>query len=165
MTPPLIDHVGVLVADLEAAIERWSKVLGYSFTEILHYRTDAYVDSGIPAPHHHDARIAFSLEGPPFIELMEFTGEGTHAPAQGEGFHHLGFMVDDAAAHRDQLAALGVGSDGASLDPDGRPILWFTERRDLHHMRLEFVGQGQQPVYDASGALARRAEPDSGGGS
>lgn len=153
MTNPLIDHVGILVADLEAAIETWSQATGYSFTPIMNYRTDAYVDSHDPHPHFHDAKIAFSIEGPPFIELMEFTGEGTHSPAQGEGFHHLGFRVPDADARRDELAALGVGDDGASLDAHGRPILWFTDRAALNAMRLEYVGSAQQPVFDSSGAL------------
>lgn len=151
MTHPLIDHVGVIVADLEEAIATWSRVTGYSFTPIMNYRTDDYVDSSDPHPHFHDAKIAFSIEGPPFIELMEFTGDGTHAASQGEGFHHLGFRVPDAAVRQEELEAMGIGADGASLGADGRPILWFTEPHAVNAMRLEYVGSEQQPVFDASG--------------
>ena len=150
---PLIDHVGVLVTDLEEAIATWAQVTGYSFTPVMSYRTDRYVDHSSADPHFHDARIAFSIEGPPFIELMEFTGEGTHAASQGEGFHHIGFRVPDPVERRDILATHGVGHDGASLDEAGQPILWFTTPEDLNGMRLEYIGPVQQPVYDADGEL------------
>ena len=43
MTSPLVDHIGILVPDLEAAIERWSAVTGYTFVAgqlALEYKID-----------------------------------------------------------------------------------------------------------------------------
>ncbi|MEV6317364.1 VOC family protein [Streptomyces sp. NPDC051776] len=153
MSAPLIHHVGVLVADLEDAIERWSVGTGYTFSEVARYRTDFYVDHSSPEPHFHDARICFSREGPPFIELMEFCGEGTHSAAQGEGIHHLGFMdYPDVEGRLRELGEQGVGCDGMALDgPQGKILLWFTEKQHLHGIRLEYVAGLPQPIVKDDG--------------
>jgi len=147
MSAPLIHHIGILVDNLEEAIPRWEKALGYTFEPIKRYRTNSWVDSSDETPHFHDARISFSLEGPPYIELMEFTGSGTHSEAEGQGFHHFGFVDQpDVMARRVELAAQGIGHDGEALGEDGRPILWFTEKRDLNGIRLEYVSTDPQPI-------------------
>jgi catechol 2,3-dioxygenase-like lactoylglutathione lyase family enzyme len=151
--PRLIHHIGILVEDLDAAITHWSEVLGYSFTPIARYRTSSYADHSDPEPHFHDARIAFSIEGAPYIELMEFTGEGTHSRHQGEGFHHFGFVeYPDVQARMDALASIGVPDDGKSLDADGNVILWFTEKSALNGIRLEYVSSDPQPVVADDGS-------------
>ncbi|MGW7824751.1 VOC family protein [Streptomyces puniciscabiei] len=154
MTPtPLIHHVALLVPDIEAAIARWSTATGYEFSEIARYRTGCYVDHSNPEPHHHDARIAFSRQGPPYIELMEFHGSGTHSAAQGEGFHHLGFLdYLDPEAKLKELAAAGIGDDGMALDTDGSILLWFTDKQDLNGMRLEYVSPACQPIVKDDGS-------------
>ncbi|WP_449283402.1 VOC family protein [Leucobacter sp.] len=150
--PQLIHHIGFLVNDLEAAIERWSLATGYTFSPIARYRTERYADSSNPEPHWHDARISFSLEGAPHIELMEFHGRGTHAAAEGEGFHHLGYMnTPDMEGRMSELRALGFTVNGESIDQEGRSILWFTDKGDLHNVRLEYVSEDPQPIVDDSG--------------
>ncbi len=159
MTGPTIHHVALLVADLEAAIDRWTAATGYTFSPIGRYRTEQYADNSNPCPHHHDARIAFSKEGPPYIELMEFTGEGTHSAAEGEGFHHLGFMdYPDVDGRLTELAKLGLGHDGMALQDDGRILLFFTDKADLNGMRLEYVAELPQPIVKDDGAEPARDE-------
>ncbi|MFT4029628.1 MAG: VOC family protein [Protaetiibacter sp.] len=153
MSAPLIHHIGILVADLEEAIERWERITGYTFSPIARYRTPRYCDQSNPEPHPHDARISFSAEGPPYIELMEFHGEGTHSAAQGEGFHHLGFLdYPDTPGRLRELTEMGVRNDGQSLDEAGSPILWFTDRRDLNGIRLEYVSTDIQPTVRDDGS-------------
>jgi catechol 2,3-dioxygenase-like lactoylglutathione lyase family enzyme len=151
--PAPIAHIGLLVADLEAAAQRWSTALGYSFSPIARYRTDWYADHSDQTPHFHDARISISREGPPFVELMEFTGHGTHAAANGNGFHHLAFLqVPDLEGRMQELSALGIRDDGRSLAPDGHLRLWFTEPADLTGTRLEFVGTETPPIVRDDGS-------------
>jgi catechol 2,3-dioxygenase-like lactoylglutathione lyase family enzyme len=152
VAPQQIAHLGFLVPDLEAAVARWSAALGYTFSPIARYRTDAYVDASDPAPHHHDARIAVSLEDGPMIELMEFTGAGTHAAAQA-GFHHLGVVgVEDVEGEAARFDALGIRSNGAALLADGRAHLSFTEPQDLDGIRFEFVSRFPAPIVGDDGA-------------
>lgn len=151
---PLIHHVGILVEDLAAARDRWAAATGYTFGPIHHYRTDHYADRSDPRPHHHDARVSMTLDGPPSIELMEFTGNGTHSRAEGVGVHHLAFVdYPDLAARMAELAGLGIGDDGRSLTPDGRLLLWFTARNDLNGVRFETVSLGPDPhpIFTESG--------------
>lgn len=153
MNPPLIDHIGILVPDLEKAIERWSAATGYTFSAVHRYRTDRYSDHSNPEPHHHDARISFSKEGPPYLELMEFHGHGTHSAQQGEGFHHFG-IVDhpDIERRMRELAELGFRDDGKSLDANDAVLLWFTNKDDLNGMRLEYVSSAAQPIVRDDGS-------------
>lgn len=156
MTAPLIDHIGILVPNLEEAIQRWTAVTGYTFSPIARYRTSRYCDHTDREPHDHDARISFSLEGPPRIELMEVTGEGTHGPAQ-VGVHHLGINgIADPEGRRDELAALGIEEDGVSLDAEGRILLFFTEKQSLDGVRLEFVSTLPGPVVADDGSALPR---------
>jgi catechol 2,3-dioxygenase-like lactoylglutathione lyase family enzyme len=161
VTAPLIDHIGILVPNLEEAIERWSAATGYTFSPIARYRTTRYRDQSDSALHPHDARISFSKEGPPRIELMEVTGSGTHGPDQ-LGVHHLGFNgIEDPEARMAQLAAHGVRDDGVSLNEEGRILLWFTEKQALDGVRLEFVSPLRGPVVADDGTELPR-DPQTG---
>jgi catechol 2,3-dioxygenase-like lactoylglutathione lyase family enzyme len=148
LTAPLIHHIGILVENIEEAITRWESVTGYTFGPIERYRTNWWVDdTNDGEPHFHDARISFSAEGPPYIELMEFHGEGTHSRREGEGFHHFGFLdYPDVEGRMKELAQIGVGHNGEARTEDGRVILWFTEKKDLDGIRLEYVSSDPQPI-------------------
>lgn len=162
MSAPLIEHIGILVPDLEEAIGRWSAATGYTFSPIARYRTTRYQDRSDPSSHFHNARISFSREGPPRIELMEVTGSGTHS-AEQVGIHHLAFTgVEDPEARMEELRALGFGDDGRSLLEDGRLHLWFTEKEALDGIRLEFVSPAPAPLVADDGSPLPR-DPETGG--
>jgi catechol 2,3-dioxygenase-like lactoylglutathione lyase family enzyme len=147
----LVEHIGILVDDLEAAIDRWSRATGYTFSPIVRYRTDRWVDSSDPAPHPHDARIAFSLEGPPRIELMEVTGFGALGSSE-RGVHHFGFAGVDIAGRVDALEAQGVGHDGHALDAQDRMLVCFTDKHALDGVRLELVSPLPNPIVADDGS-------------
>jgi catechol 2,3-dioxygenase-like lactoylglutathione lyase family enzyme len=56
MTGTLIDHIGILVPDLEKAIERWSTATGSTFSPIARSRTDRFRDTADPATGRDDVR-------------------------------------------------------------------------------------------------------------
>ena len=66
-------HVGILVYDLEAAIARFSDLLGLHFNRV-DADADLIGDAGSVTPVHVDA--AFSVEGPPFYELLQAQNGG-----------------------------------------------------------------------------------------
>jgi len=153
---PTVHHIGILVTDLEIAIPRWEAVTGYTFQPIVRYRTDRWDDASAPEPHLSDVRLAFSIDGPPHIELMEFSGSGTHARALGEGVHHLGFArIADIEGQLAHLRELGITANGRALDEAGATILAFNEPADFHGVRLEYVGDVAQPVFTEDGRPLR----------
>ncbi|WP_022683483.1 VOC family protein [Sphingobium bisphenolivorans] len=84
-------HIGILVADLDAAIPKFSKLFGVVFNPPSVMRA--------PIEWHGqkldmDIRVTYSKE-PPYIELIEGQSEGYYAISQGEGIHHIGLWVPE----------------------------------------------------------------------
>lgn len=145
-----IHHIGYVVENLEAAIEKWEAVTGFTFTPICHFRSKNWVDNGVEGPQEHDARVAFTRQGPPFIELTAIHGSGSDSPhihsiEQGEGYHHLAFMNEGTPEEcLAELGRLGVESNGVALDENDRPLFFFTDKKDLGGARLEMCFPGEQ---------------------
>jgi methylmalonyl-CoA/ethylmalonyl-CoA epimerase len=113
-----IHHVGVAVADLDAAVVAYTRLFG---AELEHRETVA--DQGVEA--------ASLRVGEGRIELLASLGPdtpvGKFLAKRGPGMHHVAFEVADVAAELDRLAA-----GGAELIDD-RP------RRGLFGLEVAFV--------------------------
>lgn len=99
--PRRIEHVGIAVSNLNAAIAVYEKLLGappYAIEEVA----DQHV------------RTAFFHVGETKIELLESTSsDGPIAKfiaKRGEGIHHIAYAVDDVRA-----ALVGLAAGGARL--------------------------------------------------
>lgn len=131
-------QVGVVVPDLDAALERYSTAfglgpwIGFRLTpdnvRDLTYRGRA-ADYGID--------IALTGMGPQ-IELIQVRGENTlyheFIDRHGYGIQHLGVKVDDAVATTDELVAAGYevlqSGHGYGSNGDGR-FVYFDTVADL----------------------------------
>lgn len=91
-----IDHVGIVVKDLEAAVKVYQDLLGASVT----FEENAGWRSAIIQTEAGK------------LELMQSTDVngplGTFAAQRGEGLHHLALEVDDVQAYLDKAASLGL---------------------------------------------------------
>ena len=77
-------HVGILVRDVEAARADFTAQLGVEFEPVHSHK----IATG------ETTRFCYSLQGPPYLELVEMTGTGSWSPEQPEGFHHIGVGCD-----------------------------------------------------------------------
>jgi methylmalonyl-CoA/ethylmalonyl-CoA epimerase len=105
-----LNHVALVVPDLEAAAEAYRDKLGAT----------------VSAPQieaAHGVRLVFIELPNAKIELLEAYGENSPIEAfldknPSGGMHHLCYEVDDITAARDHLAA-----QGARILGDGRPVI------------------------------------------
>ena len=94
-----IDHIAVLVEDLDAPLKFWRDALGLDLTHI----------QDVPAEL---AQIAFLPTGGSEIELVKPTtadsGLGRYLEKRGPGMHHICLEVDDILGMLAQLKEKGV---------------------------------------------------------
>lgn len=94
-----IDHIGVAVEDIEAAIELYEK----SFEMELALR-ETVEEQGVEA--------ALLNVGDGHVELMAPTGPdtpvGKFLTKRGAGMHHVAYAVDDIDSTLERLAAVGI---------------------------------------------------------
>jgi len=81
-----IEHIGIAVADLKAAVKFYEEVLGLKC-----YKIEEVPDQKV--------RTAFFMVGQTKIELLESTDPegpvGKFIEKKGAGLHHIGFSVQD----------------------------------------------------------------------
>lgn len=84
----ILDHVGIAVSDLDAAIDTYVRTLGAEVTE----RYDLADDH---------VRVAFLDAGGALLELLQPIGDQgpvfRFLQRRGEGLHHVAFLVPDIA--------------------------------------------------------------------
>lgn len=112
MPPIKINHIAVVVEDVQAALGFWHTALGLPLAHVEHNEGEA-VD------------IAFLPLGDGEIELIapftEDSGVAKYLAKKGPGLHHLCMDVDDIAAALEQLKAHGIEliNEEPRLRPDG----------------------------------------------
>lgn len=115
-----LNHVAIVVADLEAAARLYRETLG------------AHVSAPLPLPDHGVTTVFVELPNTK-IELLHPLGEASpirrflEANPAG-GIHHLCFEVDDIRAARDRLRAAGarvLGDGEPKTGAHGKPVLFL----------------------------------------
>jgi catechol 2,3-dioxygenase-like lactoylglutathione lyase family enzyme len=134
-------HIGVLVDDIDAAIERFS-LLGLTFMKPRTVRVERLVEDGVEK--QLDLRIAFSHQGPPHWELLEAVGDGVYGSHHGEGLHHVAILDEDPIARRDELLEAGFREVGAQYRQDGSIIVSYLDPADLSGIQVELLDAAVQ---------------------
>lgn len=103
-----LDHIGIVVASIPEALERWKSILG----------TPPSPPEEVPGG---GVRVAFLSAGESHVELVEPTGPNSPVSkflaTRGGGLHHIAFAVPSVDAALAEVARNG----GRLLDEHGRP--------------------------------------------
>jgi methylmalonyl-CoA/ethylmalonyl-CoA epimerase len=126
-----LDHVGIAVKDLGAAVAFYRDALG------LHIEPPEDVAA-------QRTRVHFVQTGDSLLELLEPTADdspiGRFLGARGPGLHHVALRVDDVAAALAELKARGV----RLIDEAPRPgahgsLVAFVHPSAAHGVLVELV--------------------------
>jgi len=131
-------HVGIVVPDLDEALESYRNSFGFDWTEARTSPQDVLVEG---VRQTSLIRACYSIQGPPYIELIEdVTGNVWGNSAYG--MNHTGFWAEDIVDARDRLERSGLIAlvQDASEDPPR-----FTYHRAANGMWIELVGPGFRP--------------------
>jgi methylmalonyl-CoA/ethylmalonyl-CoA epimerase len=124
----LVDHIGFVVADLDAAVAHYRAAFGIEDWE------------RIALPERH-ADIAVARLGNTLLELITPTSDAASFARflreKGPGIHHIAYRVDDIAAALAELSARNV----PMIDREARP--------GIHNTLVAFV----HPKAGAQGVL------------
>jgi hypothetical protein len=134
-------HVGVLVTDLDEAMERFGLVLGLTFGEPRHLHLTDMVDDGEQVERH--LHVVYSNEGPPYLELIEAQSEGIWGHQHGEGMHHVGSWQPGLEDKLRELAEAGVPAT-TTVSIDGTLIAAYLDPAPVHATRIELVGPREE---------------------
>jgi len=130
-----VDHVGIAVADLEAAIEEHRRAFG---VEPAHRER---------VEHQGVDEVLFRI-GTSFVQLLGSLGPdtpvGRFLARRGEGIHHIAYRVDDVEAALAALRDAGV----RLIDETGRPgsrgtTVAFVHPSAMRGVLVELVQEGR----------------------
>ncbi len=130
-----VDQVGIVVKDLEAAMAQYSEDLGIGPWEVLTISPDTCTGGmsfrGEEQPHSF-VMATCDVGGVTYELIQPLDGPSSYVEfldAHGDGFHHVGFHVDDIDAAIAQMEAKGY-----SIVQSGRG---FGTQGDGHYVYFE----------------------------
>lgn len=131
MRPTQLDHVGIAVADLEAAVERYRRTFGL---EPAH--RERMEDQGVE-------EVLFEV-GSSFVQLLGALGPATPVgrflERRGEGVHHVGYRVKSVADALEHLRGEGIRLIDESPRRGSRgTTIAFVHPKDMGGVLVELV--------------------------
>jgi methylmalonyl-CoA/ethylmalonyl-CoA epimerase len=96
-----IEHIGVVVRDLDDSLKKYTSLLGLKVKEVEEKNLEG-----------HNVKVAFLPIGAANIELVTTTAQtglvGDFLREKGEGVHHIAIEVEDIYGEFERLRAQGV---------------------------------------------------------
>jgi hypothetical protein len=140
-------HTGVVVADIEAAMDDLSRALGLRWTAVQEHDMRQWRPDG---EQRLTLRFAYSLAPYPLVELIE-ARPGTFyepVPDTTTQLHHVGMWVDDLEAASSALSRDGFHLVAAGVDDEGNRPARVTFHESAHGLRVELCDAAMRAGFD-----------------
>jgi len=126
-----VDHVGIAVDDLDAAVERYQRTLGVGPSH-----RERVEDQGVE-------EVLFAV-GTSFVQLLGALGPdtpvGVFLAKRGPGVHHLAYRVDDVTAALARLRDEGITPiDEVPRRGSRNTLIAFVHPKDMEGVLVELV--------------------------
>lgn len=148
-----VAQVGIIVEDLDKAVETYWKLFGigpwhiYTYGKPLVKRMTYHGE-----PSEYKMRVALSYLGPTRIELIEMMEGGTvyadFVEEHSYGVHHFGVLVDDMeeAIAEAEAAGLTMTQDGAGFGLDGDGHYAYLDTEEEIGVTIELIERPKRRV-------------------
>lgn len=132
-----IDHIGIAVDDLDAAIEHYRRTFG-----VQPVHREVVVSQGVE-------EVLFEV-GASYIQLLGALGPdtpvGRFLGRRGPGVHHVGYRVEDVTRALERLRSEGVPLIDEEPRPGSRGTrIAFVHPRGMEGVLVELVQEGRSP--------------------
>jgi catechol 2,3-dioxygenase-like lactoylglutathione lyase family enzyme len=133
---PVIHHIGYVVEDLRAGVERFARDFGAGpFLALEHIELEEVTYDGAPATYDHSS--AFAAWGAILVELTQVhaaepAGLRDALTAPGAGVGHVAWLADDLDAEVARLEAAGLEPFHSGRGGPARAV-WFRGGRVFGH--------------------------------
>jgi methylmalonyl-CoA/ethylmalonyl-CoA epimerase len=135
-----LDHVAIVVPELEAAVATYCQLLDYPPAAVRYHE--------VPS---EGVRVAM-LKGNTTLELLQSTDPaGSLArfiEKRGPGLHHLCFAVDEAQPQLDRLLRAGLSLLDTTPRVGAEGAVFFVHPRSAAGVLTEFVEKPATPVNE-----------------
>jgi hypothetical protein len=147
-------HIGIVVPNLEAAKSRLSGTAGHRWVDTFAGEMPVLLGD---QRHRIVTRVAWSVEGPCHLELIEAVPE-TLWSARGEMYlHHFGYWVQDIDNVSRRLEVTGMPVE-VRYDNDSERRDVFVYHKGDDGLRIELGGQQQRELVRSKIADWHRAQ-------
>jgi Glyoxalase/Bleomycin resistance protein/Dioxygenase superfamily len=137
-------HIGILVPDLDAAVDHYAALYGTRFRPPIEV-TAGRVTQKNGSDAAFTCRLTYSA-GPMHVELLQATGDGLWSPQNVGGIHHVGMWSEDPVADSKALLAAGaVWEASMYLAPEMVGVVFVRHRGVLVELVTE---QLRTPLLD-----------------
>jgi hypothetical protein len=148
MRPGDLFHTGIVVEEIEPAMEWFAAVVGHAWCEPIEADVVVELEDG---EHSLTFEITYS-RSEPRLELVRAI-PATLWEASNLGVHHLGYWSDDIEDDLAHLAGAGARIDAVSRGPGGSALWAYCTT--AAGTRLELVNRIQEPFMSAWFATGR----------
>jgi lactoylglutathione lyase len=152
-------HTGIVVDDLDATMDWFTRTAGYTWTEVVTVDQQAVTPEGEVTI---SMRMVYS-GADPRLELLQTVADTVWTPADS-GVHHIGYWSDDVESDLATLESNGVSLEVKSYNPDGSGTLLWAYAKGPTGPRIELVSRSMEPFIaywwsTANGDSKQRSQP------
>ncbi len=137
-------HIGLVVPDLEKAMDDYSKAAGITWYKRQYLELDILVDGEVVSTSVH---FNYSKEGPVQVELCSGPEGSFWDAAVHGGLNHVGYWTEDFNADLSRFTSQGWRLRNSGVGEDGQPDA-FAYVISPQGQQVELVDVAIRPLFE-----------------
>ncbi len=140
-------HIGIVVTDLDAAINYYSKIFNVSFARPSNMK--AYIEGPCNNFYEQDVVACYSRTKEPYYELIQAGGGGIFSEKNANQIFYFGMWESNMEQRLITLREQGIGVAAIMREKENGPIIAIITEPDSLGGRVEYVSESLRLIIDA----------------